>query len=90
MAQATPVKIDQRQAPASYTPPATPAKVDLGEKQPVSMHRALAAAISGFKGNPDSSNPHEAAVGKIQQVNLGQKQSGGAAAPKVTPVKLGD
>jgi hypothetical protein len=80
MALVQKVDLGQKQAPASYTAPTTPS--------PVSLHRALAAAQSGFKGNPDSSNPHEAAVGKIQQINLGQKQQA-PPAQKATPIHLG-
>ena len=70
-----------------YTPPAT--ATDVSIKQPVSMHRALAAAQSGFKGNPDSANPHEAAVGKLQPAVIQQAKPAANAVPSATPVKLG-
>jgi hypothetical protein len=72
-------------------PAQAPAKAEPipSSNQPVSMHRALASAISGFKGNPDSSNPHEAAVGKLQQVNLGQDLPKKTGPTSATPVSLG-
>jgi len=86
MAQATPVDLGRT---PPYTPPATITKVDLGSKAPVSQHRALAAAISGFKGNPDSSNPHEAAVGKIQPVVIQQPKPAKTSPATIQPIHLG-
>ena len=83
MAQVTPVDLSKKPA---YIPPAQIESVDLSSPQPVSQHRALAAAISGFKGNPDSANPHEAAVGKLQPVV--NPQAPAASTPKnTTPAK---
>ena len=86
MAQATPVNLGRTQP---YTPPAKATPVDLSSKQPVSQHRALAAAISGFKGNPDSANPHAAAVGKLQPVTIQQPKPAATTPAKPIPVHLG-
>jgi hypothetical protein len=57
--------------------------------EPVSMHRALAAAQNGSKGDASSSNPHEAAVGKLQPVTMPKPAADNSTKPSVQKVDLG-
>jgi hypothetical protein len=54
-----------------------------------SMHRALAAAQNGAKGNASSDNPHEAAVGKLQAVSMPKPPADNTVKPQLKKVDLG-
>jgi len=55
----------------------------------MSMHRALAAAQNGAKGDASSSNEHEAAVGKLQAVTMPKPPADNTVKPKLQKVDLG-
>jgi hypothetical protein len=56
---------------------------------PLSIHRALAAAQNGSKGDASSDNPHVAAIGRLQTVTMPKPPVDNSVKPQLQKVDLG-